>query len=204
MNKSVGIVDYGIGNILSVKRAFEAIGVTANICTNHSEILSADRLVLPGVGAFGAGIAEMHKRDLFRSVQEYALLKRPLLGICLGAQMLLGSSEENLDIQGLSLISGKTVRIPTLGSDGLTLRIPIVGWYPVQWKNSSNERPDYFYFVHSFHAVTNSKEYTSGIIRYGGHEITAVVQKDHILGYQFHPEKSGQVGLNLLKKFIQL
>ncbi len=204
MTNSVTIVDYGIGNILSVKRAFEVIGSEVTLSADPKKILDAERIVVPGVGAFGAGIGEMRKRGLFDTVQEFSLKNRPLLGICLGAQMLLESSEEDPEISGLGLIPGNTVRVPSTGSEGENLRIPIVGWYPVVWSKSFSNHNEYFYLIHSYHAKTAAETDTVGTYEYGGRKITAVIQRGHILGYQFHPEKSARAGLSLLKKFMNV
>ncbi|MRR56892.1 MAG: imidazole glycerol phosphate synthase subunit HisH [Deltaproteobacteria bacterium] len=202
----VVIVDYGMGNIGSVLNALMAIGTPAVVSQDAEDILQAEKLLLPGVGAFGDGMESLRRLGLVSVLEEAVMRKRtPILGICLGMQLFADSSSEFGENKGLGWIPGRVERIRP--SDG-TLKIPHVGWNSVAWRSRSplmegiTQDPT-FYFVHSyqFHATDNAD--VVGVCDYGG-EIAAVVQRDNIFGVQFHPEKSQSDGLAILKNFIRL
>ena len=205
----VSIIDYGIGNILSVSRALEYCGADVTVTRNIETILSSSRVVLPGVGAYSQGMAELCRFNLDKIIKEIVLTRVPVLGICLGMQMLLEESEEFGMTKGLGLISGKVVPIPNNIFQGNVLKIPHIGWNELE-VNSKNKMLDgisnneAFYFVHSYMAVLNSTSHCIANSRYGDIRIPAVIGKDNVYGCQYHPEKSGEAGLRILKNFISL
>lgn len=207
------IVDYGVGNLYSVQRALEVCGAS-DICisSDPTEVLIADRVILPGVGAFADGILGLRERGLDVAIREFANSKRPLLGICLGMQIFATMSEEFGEHTGLGLIPGMVRAIPSVDIIGFPLKIPFVGWSSldrpdrVHWKGTvlgqmTSEQS--VYLVHSFHFVPVSQSNLLATYQYGGHNITAAIVKENIIGLQFHPEKSGEVGLSVLSKFLQ-
>ncbi|RKQ58708.1 glutamine amidotransferase [Vogesella indigofera] len=209
----VTIVDYGIGNLYSVKRAFEVCG-TASICISNdpAEILAADRVVLPGVGAFADGMRGLQERGLDQAIREFAASGRPLLGICLGMQLFATTSMEFGNHAGLNLIPGQVHAIPAASRDGTALKIPFIGWSPLQqpthanWDESvlaSLAQQQSIYLVHSFHYTPDKQSHTLATYQYGGHDIIAAIKKDNITGLQFHPEKSGKVGLAILSAYLK-
>lgn len=209
MKPKIVIIDYGLGNLLSVKKAFENIGAEVEVTDNLKRIVDADRLVLPGVGAFPNAMIEINNRGLVEALKNYLVKQRPLLGICLGMQLLLDESEEFTLTKGLGLIPGRVVMIPVAGD----LKIPHVGWASLNVNNNLdfsntfiNEglNPDsYMYFVHSFMCVPTMHENLIATYSYGENEIPAIIGKDNIFGCQFHPEKSGRDGLLLLKSYLK-
>jgi glutamine amidotransferase len=211
MSATVTIVDYGVGNLFSVRRAIESAGATEVVVTGRAEdIERADRLVLPGVGAFRDGIQGLRERGLASAVVEFARSGRPLLGICLGMQMLADESEEFGRHQGLGLIPGKVVAIPRNGRDGGRLKVPFVGWTTLAVDPAARAGScldsllddDAVYLVHSFHFVPERRADLLATYDFAGNPITAAVRHDNITGFQFHPEKSGKVGLAILADFI--
>jgi len=213
MSKSeVVLIDYGMGNLLSVRRAIEHCGARVLVTAEPDEILAASRVVLPGVGAFADGMRGLSRLGLDRTLREVAGKGTPLLGICLGMQMLLDESEEFGITEGLSLIPGKVIPIPNMTVDGKPQRIPHIGWNELalplgrdSWRNTllqDDRSGEAVYFVHSFMADPRDSEHRIADCFYGGMRVSAVIGRDNIFGCQFHPEKSGEVGLKLLKKFI--
>ncbi len=207
----VSILDYGLGNILSVKRGLEFCGVDVLVTKNEKEILKSHRVVLPGVGAFKVAMDKLKKLGLDNTLRELAEKETPLLGICLGMQILMSKSKEFGSHDGLNLISGTVDPISEDLKKNDNLKIPHVSWNKLIPNKLSNFREnyfmkgikenDYFYFVHSFVANTSSKEDTLAYCDYGGYTLTAIIKRDQIMGCQFHPEKSGKAGLRLLKSF---
>lgn len=197
----VHIIDYGLGNLFSVKSAIEKIGATPIITNIPDDLMEADFVILPGVGAFQKGMHLLTECGFKTPILEYVKKGKPLLGICLGMQMLFESSEENGTSKGLGLLPGHVEKI-TEGSVGV--KVPHIGWSQLR---SINDRLKDFvenkhmYFVHSYHPVTEESYYVAKT-NYHGIEITAIVKKDNVWGCQFHPEKSGEDGLNLLKEII--
>jgi glutamine amidotransferase len=210
--KKVTIIDYGVGNLYSVQRALEVCGAT-EICISSSpeDIVAADRVVLPGVGAFANGMQELRKRGLDHAVRSFAQSGRPLLGICLGMQLFATSGEEFGESDGLDIIPGKIQEMAKKDTDGVALKLPFIGWAPIappesqHWKTSVLENckeSDYLYLVHSFQFNPAQQSDVLAVYPRNGELITAAVRRGHITGLQFHPEKSGAVGLRILKEFL--
>jgi glutamine amidotransferase len=212
MKPSIAIVDYGVGNIFSVAKAFEYFKVKVKLVSFPDEIQEADALVLPGVGAFANGMQGLESRELIDSIKYFAASGKPLLGICLGMQMLFSRSLEFGEHQGLDLIAGDIVAIEGLNRLGQQLKTPHIGWnYLFNPSNANNwnesilkfiKPMDAVYFVHSFSAIPRDSSQRLADCGYGNLNINAVVAHDNIFGCQFHPEKSGQVGLNIIKGFL--
>ncbi len=201
----IRIIDYGVGNLFSLKSSLRAIGIDADYTGNPAEIRKADKLILPGVGAFRDAREALRSTGLDRVVQEEAGKGKPLMGICLGMQMLFDRSYEYGEYEGLGLIPGEIV--PMEGRIPKDLPIPHIGWNELALKQPSplmknTANGDYVYFVHSYYAETPA-EYVIATTDYGV-EMTAAVQKDNVYGCQFHPEKSSEVGLSILKVFCEL
>ena len=201
----IRIIDYGVGNLFSLRSSLRAIGIDADYTGNPAEIRKADKLILPGVGAFRDAREALRSTGLDRVVQEEAGKGKPLMGICLGMQMLFNRSYEYGEYEGLGLIPGEIV--PMEGRIPKDLSIPHIGWNELMLKQPSplmknTANGDYVYFVHSYYAETPA-EYVIATTDYGM-EMTAAVQKDNVYGCQFHPEKSSEVGLSILKAFCEL
>lgn len=201
----IRIIDYGVGNLFSLRSSLRAIGIDADYTGNPEEIRKADKLILPGVGAFRDAREALRSTGLDRVVQEEAGKGKPLMGICLGMQMLFNRSYEYGEYEGLGLIPGGIV--PMEGRIPKDLPIPHIGWNELMLKQPSplmknTANGDYVYFVHSYYAETPA-EYVIATTDYGV-EMTAAVQKDNVYGCQFHPEKSSEVGLSILKAFCEL
>lgn len=198
----IAIIDYGVGNLFSLKSSFSAIGEDACVTNNPKEISNADRIILPGVGAFGDAAKKLEDSTMAEVLLKEVEKGKPVMGICLGMQLLFEKSYEFGVHKGLGLIKGSIV--PFEGRIDKELRIPQIGWNSLKFYNNSpifkelNEG-DYVYFVHSYFADCDKKNViaTSDY----GIEFTAAVQKDNVFGCQFHPEKSGDVGLKILKSF---
>ena len=210
---TITIVDYGSGNLLSAARAFERAGATVRLSRDPAEIDRAERLVLPGVGAFQDGMLGLREYGIIKPIQRYAASGRPLLGICLGMQMLATIGEEFGEHEGLGLIPGRVVPIPALDVDGSTQKIPHIGWAdlspaaPCGWEGTIFEgvrEGTSMYMIHSFHFIPTDPDHRLADCFYGGHRIAAAVRSGRTLGCQFHPEKSGEAGLALLSAFLRL
>jgi len=201
----IRIIDYGVGNLFSLRSSLRAIGIDADYTGDPAEIRKADKLILPGVGAFRDAREALRRTGLDRVVQEEAGKGKSLMGICLGMQMLFDRSYEYGEYEGLGLIPGEIV--PMEGGIPKELPIPHIGWNELALKQPSplmknTANGDYVYFVHSYYAETPA-EYVIATTDYGV-EMTAAVQKDNVYGCQFHPEKSSEVGLSILKAFCEL
>ena len=201
----IRIIDYGVGNLFSLRSSLRAIGIDADYTGNPAEIRKADKLILPGVGAFRDAREALRSTGLDRLVQEEAGKGKPLMGICLGMQMLFDRSYEYGEYEGLGLIPGEIV--PMEGRIPKDLPIPHIGWNELMLKQPSplmknTANGDYVYFVHSYYAETPA-EYVIATTDYGV-EMTAAGQNDNVYGCQFHPEKSSEVGLSILKAFCEL
>jgi glutamine amidotransferase len=207
----ITIIDYGLGNLLSVSRGFEHCGAKVKITSNPKKILNSSRLVLPGVGAFPNAMALLEKYNLIETLKEYGKSGKPLLAICLGMQLLMDESEEFTRTVGLGLIPGRVVSIPSQDSLGATTKIPHIGWSPLRpsnleerWSNTllkDNDAGDSVYFVHSFQVLPEDPAHEIAYTKYGEHRISSVISKDSIVGCQFHPEKSGLTGLKIMYRF---
>lgn len=214
MSKLVTIVDYGIGNICSVTRAFEHCGAEVLLTDKPRDILAATSLVLPGVGAFSNGMNGLRERDLTEPLREYAASGKPLLGICLGMQMLFTGSTEFGEHSGLNIIEGRILPIEPLGPEGSALKVPHIGWsellQPVDgpaWRGSIFKHlnsQEHCYFVHSLTAVPDDDRHRLSDTYYGTSRISAAVAKGNVYGCQFHPEKSGATGLKIIKGFLEI
>lgn len=212
MNIDVAIVDYGIGNLFSVYRAFEHCGARILVSDDLQVLLSAPRLVLPGVGAFADGIRRLIDRGLDKVVHEFADSGKPLLGICLGMQMLASVSEEFGEHKGLGIIPGRVMAIPNTGVDGRPHKIPHIGWARLEqpekamdWSDSiltGLRSGDSVYLVHSFAVQPDDDAHRLADCNYNGRVISAAVRKGNVYGTQFHPEKSGLVGLSIIRNFL--
>jgi glutamine amidotransferase len=207
----VTIVDYGIGNIFSVQRALESCGARVELAADGAALAQAGRLVLPGVGAFADGMRGLRERGLIDPIRNHASAGKPLLGICLGMQMLAEQSTEFGTHQGLGLIAGQVVPVPATASTGQPLKIPHIGWNGLLrpahdgWAGSlleSTPEGTPVYLVHSFHFVPTRDEHRLAECDCGGHRICAAVRMGPVTGCQFHPEKSGPAGLAMLKRFL--
>ena len=211
MNKpEIIVIDYGVGNLLSVQRGLEKCGAKVNLTSDPQKILEANRVVLPGVGAFSNAMKTLKNLGLTETLIELAKLKTPLLGICLGMQLLFEESEEFGITEGLGLIPGRVISVPNQTISGEKQKIPHIGWSSLyspimkDWSNTllqNNKAGDCAYFVHSFMATPSDSNNLIAECNYGGTKIAAVVGKDQITGCQFHPEKSGEVGLEILRNF---
>ena len=199
----IAIIDYGAGNLHSVKNALDFLGAQSVITGNADEILKADKVILPGVGSFGDALFSLRKNGLDKVVKEVVKNKTPLLGICLGLQMMFEESEESPGVEGLGIFKGKIVKIPDTG-----LKIPHMGWNNITLTKDSallgqkNNSP-YVYFVHSYYLTTPQQDIVSAYTEYG-ERLAIAVEKDNVFATQFHPEKSGDAGMEILKNFINL
>ena len=209
MVKNVSIIDYGMSNLLSIQRAFEHVGALVNIVTTEKEILNADYLVLPGVGAFPDGMNELNSRHLVAAIKEFSQKERPLLGVCLGMQMLLSRGFEHKETAGLGIIEGDDLPLP---KDMPNFKIPNINWHEItepnqgRWNNSilQNTKNDtFFYFVHSYFAKPKDSYDVLAETSFGVLKFAAAVKRNNICGTQFHPEKSGEQGLKILADFLK-
>jgi glutamine amidotransferase len=213
----ISIVDYGMGNLKSVKKAFEKLGFLANVTRNPEEILDSDGLVLPGVGAFGDCMRNLEEYRLVEPIKSFIKGGKPFLGICLGLQLLFEESEESPGVRGLGILRGKVVRFPRFDTERFPslplgslpqiprLKVPHMGWNQVEVRKPLSllkEIPDksWFYFVHSYFPEPEDESISAGKTYYGI-EFTSAVQKENIFACQFHPEKSSTLGLKLLENF---
>ena len=194
------IIDYGAGNLQSVEKALRHIGCEGTVVGGAAGLMSADSAVLPGVGAFGEAMAGLESRGLVGAIGDFVRPGRPFLGICLGRQVLFESSQESPGVKGLSLLPGRIVRLP----EDRGLKVPHMGWNSLEvkrpgWLLKGLPAEPYVYFVHSYYLQTEP-ELVSATAEYGA-AIHAAVQKGNIAACQFHPEKSGGVGLAILRNF---
>ena len=196
------IVDYGMGNLRSVQKAFEHLGIAAEITANPRDLANADKLVLPGVGAFRDAIAELKRLDFVNPIREYVATGKPFLGICLGLQLLFDVSYEDGEYEGLGIVPGKVVRFPSQAD----LKVPHMGWNELSITQpdcrlfQSVEPGAHVYFVHSYHVVPHDSSMIAATSDHGG-PFVAAIARGNLMATQFHPEKSQKVGLQLLKNF---
>ncbi|MCX7718672.1 MAG: imidazole glycerol phosphate synthase subunit HisH [Candidatus Sumerlaeaceae bacterium] len=200
---SVAIVDYGMGNLRSVSKACERLGAATNIVETPDAVEGAERLIVPGVGAFGDAMQELDRRGLVDAIRRYARSGRPVLGICLGLQIFFDTSEEAPGVAGLSLLPG-TVR--RFRSD--SLKIPHMGWNRLDVRRSSRllgslDAEPFVYFVHSYYVIPQDDAVIAATAEYGI-PFVAAVERDALFGVQFHPEKSQQTGLEILRRFLSI
>ena len=215
MKPRVVVVDYGVGNLLSVTKALETRGADVTVTRDPHTVLAAERLVIPGVGAFADGMAELERRNLVGAIREYAATDRPLLGICLGMQLLFSESEEFGLHQGLGVLTGRVVAIPNLVEGGRWRKTPHIGWNELllpptrdTWEGTLlaglREGEAATYFVHSFVAEPADASVRLADCDHDGFFVSAAVQRGRICGCQFHPEKSGAVGLAIIDNFLSM
>lgn len=200
----IAIIDYGLGNLASVRNAFIKLGYEATVTNLAEEILAADRVVLPGVGAFEDAINNLRATGLDQTIYELVKRETPLLGICLGLQMLFTESRENGVHRGLDIIKGRVVKFE-LPAD---YKVPHMGWNQVKQKPGivifkGIPEDSHFYFVHSYYVVPDDETLIAGSCDYGG-IFTCAVEQGKLLATQFHPEKSGELGLKILKNFGEM
>ncbi|MGO0155323.1 imidazole glycerol phosphate synthase subunit HisH [Leuconostoc mesenteroides] len=197
------IVDYGAGNIRNVMKAIEYTGLNAKVSQDPAEIAAADGLVVPGVGAFASAMDKLRERNLVEPIKQFSNSGKPLLGVCLGMQLLFDSSTEFGETTGLGLIPGQVVELPKQEN----YKVPQMGWNQNkvsqinQITRTMNDK--YTYFVHSYYAVTDSK-YIAATVNYGKVDVPSVVVNKNVIGAQFHPEKSGQDGLEIWQNFKRM
>lgn len=212
MTTPVTVLDYGIGNLLNVVRALEHCGASVTVRERGgADVATIERLVLPGVGAFGDGMAELRARGLDELVKTFALTGRPFLGICVGLQMMFEASEEMGEHAGLGLLPGRVKAVPVQGTDGRRHRIPHIGWRSLEpatpWQGTilaDVPRGERVYFVHSFAAEPTQASDRLADVFYDGVRICAAVHRDNLHGCQFHPERSASAGLSVLQRFLAL
>lgn len=213
MSSRITLLDYGMCNLLNVARAFEHCGADVTITEDPNVALAAEILVVPGVGAFRDSIREIEARDLGDAIKRFVDTGRPFLGICVGMQMLFETGEEFGDHAGLGLLGGRVVAIPHSTTDKVSLRIPHIGWNHLvapetgrSWHGTlldafEGKQPA-FYFVHSFAVMPDDPAIRLADTIYGGHRICAAIQHENIMATQFHPERSGEMGLDLIRHFM--
>lgn len=207
MRTSVSLVDYQSGNLLSVARALEVAGAKVDLISTPAEIEKAQRLVLPGVGAFGQCMQKVKDANLLESIKNFCTTNKPFLGICVGMQMLFEVSTEFGEHQGLSLLPGQVKKMQS----PKPIKIPYVGWAPLNGNHAHQDSPlvqcldqQWVYLVHSFCAHPDDKAHLCASYQYGDTQITALVKHNALVGCQFHPEKSAQKGIEFLEQFLKM
>ena len=207
----IALIDYGVGNLYSVEKALKFVGGEVKVTSNAEDLKNAEKLVLPGVGAFGDCMKNLEATGLIPTILEQVLMHKPLLGICVGLQILFERSEESPNVKGLGVFKGEVKKIRAEG-----LKIPHMGWNSIEIGRKDNlikfgaskllaglEGKNYFYFVHSYHAVPSNENLVTATTNYG-ENVTAAVELGKVFATQFHPEKSGDVGLKVLKNFVEM
>ncbi len=197
----VAIIDYGAGNLHSVKNALDFLGAESEITGDREKIEKASHIILPGVGAFGDAMKSMEKSGLIETVKKAADGTKPFLGICLGLQLLFESSEESPGVEGLGIFKGSVVKIPDRG-----IKIPHMGWNNISLTKKSRILPDnepFVYFVHSYYIQPTDKDVVSARTEYG-EVLDIAVERGNVFATQFHPEKSGDAGMEILRRFLSL
>ena len=200
----IAIIDYNAGNLKSVEKALHFLGEDCVITRNFHEIETADKVILPGVGAFGDAMEQLKKYELDKVIHQVTAENKPFLGICLGLQLLFEGSDESQGVEGLHVLDGQILRIP----DKEGIKIPHIGWNSLDLQNNGrlfkglSEHP-YVYFVHSYYLKATDEAIVTATTEYSTH-IHASVEKNNVFACQFHPEKSGEVGLRILKAFSEI
>ena len=197
----IGIIDYGAGNLLSVKKALDYLGADSRVVHAKNDLAEIDRIILPGVGAFRSAIEKLKSVRMYCAINEWLLANRSFLGICLGMQVLFESSEESKGVHGLGIFKGKVMRFKDY-------KVPQIGWNQVKIVRESKimdgiEDKSFFYFLHGYYVKSHSDDLVVGATEYGL-DYVSVIEKENICAVQFHPEKSGTVGLKLLKNWIEI
>ncbi len=213
--KKIVIVDTGSSNVLSLKRAIEIFDTDVEVTANSEVILSAKKVFFPGVGAFKNVMQTLKKKNLIETLIRVKEKEIPLFGICLGLQLFFNESDEFGPSKGLGIIEGNVQILPKISKDKEKLKVPNIGWFKLNLnKKYSNKKfskfidsideKDFYYFIHSYFVNPTKKENIVATYYFGGYDIPAIIAKDNIIGCQFHPEKSGKKGLELLKNFLNL
>lgn len=204
INAMTAIIDYDAGNIKSVEKALKLLGQEVTVTRDHEAILNADRVILPGVGAFGDAMEKLRQYGLDEVIREVVGKKTPFLGICLGLQLLFERSEESPGVEGLGVLKGEIVRIPD--KDGL--KIPHMGWNSLEFKGNGRlfaglSKEPYVYFVHSYYLRAEDESIVTAVTEYGV-RLHASVESGNVFACQFHPEKSSDAGIQILRNFIEI
>jgi len=211
-NNRIMVIDYGVGNLYSVQRAVEVNGgEDILISGDPADLARAGRVILPGVGAFQDGMRGLRERGFVEPLQAYAQSGKPLLGICLGMQMLATASDEFGHHAGLDLIPGDVQAIPRTAVNGDAVKVPFIGWAPLEYLDAQTNAGSCLtglgshavYLLHSYHVVPRDPRHLLASYGFAGHRITAAIRKDNITGLQFHPEKSGEAGMAIMRAFLQ-
>ena len=201
------LIDYGVGNLYSVEKAAASVGGDVKISSEAEDIRRAEKIILPGVGAFGDCMKNLEATGLIPTIKAEIFAGKPILGICVGMQILFAGSEESPCVDGLKIFGGQVKKI-----HAGDLKIPHMGWNSVSMRNAQGamrnlfkeiKNDSYFYFVHSYHTIPDDKKIIAATTNYG-EEVTAAIEFENIFATQFHPEKSGDVGLHVLKNFVEL
>ena len=205
MPMKVSIIDYEMGNLKSINKLLHHLKVDSEITSDQNKILDADGIILPGVGAFGEAMKHLSKKNLLPIIEQIIKEKKPLFGICLGQQLLFTKSSEMGEIEGLDIIKGSVIPFDKTK----VVKVPQIGWNSVEFQNNDHfliqgiPNNSYFYFVHSYYSVPESKENILGITQYGEIKFSSIVFKDNIVATQFHPEKSSKNGIKMYQNFIE-
>ena len=197
----LAVIDYGVGNLFSVEKAFAYLNIDVKVTSSEDDLKSAEQIVLPGVGAFGDCMKNLHATGLIPTIKEEISNGKKFLGICVGLQILFESSEESPNVDGLKIFRGSVRKI-----NADNLKIPHMGWNSIETRDEKIFRGlknPYVYFVHSYHATPEDRSVVVATSEYG-EEITAAVKRDNVTAVQFHPEKSGDVGQQILKNWIEV
>ncbi len=207
-NQKIIILDYGVGNVLSLSRAIKKCEKTAILTNDLNKIKEATHIFLPGVGAFKSAVRLLKKKKIFDVIKNIDFTKKKLMGICLGMQLLFDTSDEENLTSGLSLIPGNIKKIKIKNDKNNNCKVPNIGWHKLLTNSNRENLYDinedvYVYFVHSYMAFMNNENHCLSYINYGSVKIPAIVKKNNIYGCQFHPEKSGLGGINIIKSFLQ-
>lgn len=208
----VAIVDYGMGNLYSVKRACEFVGLTCEITSDERVVAVADGIILPGVGAFGDAMDALRRHDLVAPMKAHIVSGKPFLGVCLGMQLLMTESEEFGTHAGLDVFQGSVVQFPHINSQGDRIKVPQVGWNTIACPGATWSTPlldgvkpgAYMYFVHSFRVVPVQESIIATTSMYEGIDYCSGIAKDNVVAFQFHPEKSGTQGIQVYKNFERM
>ena len=213
-NNSCVVIDYGLGNTFSVINALKIIGAEPILTNDPKKIENAERIILPGVGAFGNGIEKLKKLKIIDSLSNYILKEKPLLGICLGMQLLMDISYEFGKFEGLGYIKGEVKKIKIKDNNSKFIKVPLIGWYKTKVYDSylsstskslvESINLKSFYYVHSYSVLPVKKKNLLAYVEHANQRIVAAICEENIIGVQFHPERSGEFGLGFIKNFMNL
>lgn len=211
---NVVIIDYEAGNLFSVQHACKAVGLDRHITNKPSEVISADAIILPGVGAFGDAMSNLRMLDLIQPLRDFAASGKPFMGICLGMQLLFSESEEFGNVKGLNIVEGSTIKFQEISENGERMKVPQIGWnriFSPSDKENWNGTPleciadgEFMYFIHSFYVCPSNKDQILALTNYEGVEYCSAVRKNNIFATQFHPEKSAVEGINIYRNWASI